>query len=161
MSRTNSALTSSNSRIKPKTYRLCLPNLVKKWQLWYIPECRESFTSRSAEVNSLRRSKWHSSWFPGSSPRWLVFMLSTTNMAAGFSRPQGLLAFQYGGGRGEDPTTQKKSRYRFVHGEWKFIQNGGQDRGWEDLGTRSCMVGHSFQNYDIVYVGFLAAYNRL
>ena len=50
MSRTNSALTSSNSRIEPKTYRLCLPNLVKKWQLWYLLERRESFTSRSAEV---------------------------------------------------------------------------------------------------------------
>ena len=23
------------------------------------------------------------------------------------------------------------------------------------------MVGHPFQNYDIVYVGFFAAYNRL
>ena len=43
-------------------------------------------------------------------------------------RPQGLLAFQYGGGRREDPGTQQKSRDRFVHGEWKFIQNGGQDK---------------------------------
>ena len=33
ISRTNSALTSSNSRIKPKTYKLCVPNLAKKWQL--------------------------------------------------------------------------------------------------------------------------------
>ena len=52
-------------------------------------------------------------------------------------RPQGLLAFQYGGGRREDPGTQQKSRDRFVHGEWKFIQNGGQDKEWEDLGTSS------------------------
>ena len=44
------ALTSSNSRIEAKTYRLCLSNLVKKLQLWYIPERRRSFTSRSAEV---------------------------------------------------------------------------------------------------------------
>ena len=29
---------------------------------------------------------------------------------------------------GEDPGTQQKSRDRFVHGEWKFIQNGGQDK---------------------------------
>ena len=43
-------------------------------------------------------------------------------------RPQGLLAFQYGGGRREDPGTQQKSRDRFVHGEWKFIQNGGKDK---------------------------------
>ena len=50
-------------------------------------------------------------------------------------RPQGLLAFQYGGGRREG--TQQKSRDWFVHGEWKFIQNGGQDKDWEDLGTRS------------------------
>ena len=28
---------------------------------------------------------------------------------------QGLLAFQYGGGRKEDPGTQQKSRDRFVH----------------------------------------------
>ena len=27
-----------------------MPNVVKKSQLWYIPERRESFTSRSAEV---------------------------------------------------------------------------------------------------------------
>ena len=27
-----------------------MPNLVKKSQLWYIPERRESFTSRSPEV---------------------------------------------------------------------------------------------------------------
>ena len=27
-----------------------MPNFVKKSQLWYIPERRESFTSRSAEV---------------------------------------------------------------------------------------------------------------
>ena len=54
ISRTNSAPTSSNSRIKPKTYRLCVPNLVKKNQLWYIPERRESFTSRSAEVIRLK-----------------------------------------------------------------------------------------------------------
>ena len=40
ISRTNSALTSSNS----------VPNLVKKSQLWYIRERRESFTSRFAEV---------------------------------------------------------------------------------------------------------------
>ena len=33
--------------------------------------------------------------------------------------------------------TQQKSRDRFVHGGWKFIQNGGQDKEWEDLGTRS------------------------
>ena len=52
-------------------------------------------------------------------------------------RPQGLLAFQYGGGRREDPGTQQKSREWFVHGEWKFIQNGGQAKEWEDLGTRS------------------------
>ena len=26
---------------------------------------------------------------------------------------------------------------------------------------RFSMVGHPFQNYDIVYVGFFAAYNRL
>ena len=52
-------------------------------------------------------------------------------------RPQGLLAFQYGGGRREDPGTQQKSRDWFVHEEWKFIQNGGQDKEWEDLGTRS------------------------
>ena len=39
----------------------------------------------------------------------------------------------------------------------------------ENLGTKyinihycvSNMVGHPFQNYDIVYVGFFAAYNRL
>ena len=43
-------------------------------------------------------------------------------------RPQGLLAFQYGGGRREDPGTQQKSRDRFVHGEWKIIQNGGKDK---------------------------------
>ena len=34
----------------------------------------------------------------------------------------------YGGSRREDPDTQQKSRDRFVHGEWKFIQNGGQDK---------------------------------
>ena len=27
-----------------------MPNLIKKRQLWYIPEPRESFTSRSTEV---------------------------------------------------------------------------------------------------------------
>ena len=32
-------------------------------------------------------------------------------------RPQGLLAFQYGGGRREDPGTQQNSRDRFVHRE--------------------------------------------
>ena len=52
-------------------------------------------------------------------------------------RPQGLLAFQYGGGRREDPGTQQKSRDWFVHGEWKFVQNGGEDKEWEDLGTRT------------------------
>ena len=50
ISRINSALTSSNSGIKAKIYKLCVSNLVKKSQLWYIPERRESFTSRSAEV---------------------------------------------------------------------------------------------------------------
>ena len=43
-------------------------------------------------------------------------------------RPHGLFAFQYGGSRREDPGTQQKSRDRIVHGEWKFIQNGGQDK---------------------------------
>ena len=45
-------------------------------------------------------------------------------------RPQGLLLddFQNGGSSGEDPGTQQKSRDRFVHGGWKFIQNGGQDK---------------------------------
>ena len=52
-------------------------------------------------------------------------------------RPQGLLSFQYGGGRRLDPGTQQKSREWFVHGEWKFIQKGGQAKEWEDLGTRS------------------------
>ena len=50
---------------------------------------------------------------------------------------QGLLVFQYGGCKREDPGTQQKSRDRFVHGEWKFIQNGGQTRvresGYENL----------------------------
>ena len=43
-------------------------------------------------------------------------------------RPHGLFAFQNGGSRREDPGTQQKSRDRIVHGEWKFIQNGGQDK---------------------------------
>ena len=30
-----------------------MPNLVKKLQLWYIPERRETLTSRSAEVTIL------------------------------------------------------------------------------------------------------------
>ena len=53
-------------------------------------------------------------------------------------RPQGLLLddFQNGGSSVEDPGTQQKSRDRFVHGGWKFIQNGGQDIEWENLGTR-------------------------
>ena len=61
-------------------------------------------------------------------------------------RPQGLLAFQYGGGRREDPGTQQKSRDWFVHGEWKFIQNGGQVKEWEDLGTRSWDLVKNKQN---------------
>ena len=54
-------------------------------------------------------------------------------------RPQGplLVDFQNGGSSGEDPGTQQKSRDRFVHGGWKFIQNGGQDKEGEDLGTMS------------------------
>ena len=32
---------------------------------------------------------------------------------------------------------QQKSSNWFVHGEWKFIQNGGQDKEWEDLGTKT------------------------
>ena len=45
-------------------------------------------------------------------------------------RPQGLLLddFQNGGSSVEDPGTQQKSRDQFVHGGWKFIQNGGQDK---------------------------------
>ena len=45
-------------------------------------------------------------------------------------RPQGLLLddFQNGGSSGEDPGTQQKSRDRFVHVGWKFIQNGGHDK---------------------------------
>ena len=45
-------------------------------------------------------------------------------------RPQGLLLddFQDGGSSVEDPGTQQKSRDQFVHGEWKFIQNGGKDK---------------------------------
>ena len=61
-------------------------------------------------------------------------------------RSQGLLAFQYGGGRREDPGTQQKSRDWFVHGEWKFIQNGGQIKEWEDLGTRSWDLVKNKQN---------------
>ena len=53
-------------------------------------------------------------------------------------RPQGLLLdnFQNGGLSVEDPGTQQKSRDQFVHGGWKFIQNGGQDKELENLGTR-------------------------
>ena len=36
-----------------------MPNLVKKSQLWYIPELRESFTSRSAEVITTQNSQKH------------------------------------------------------------------------------------------------------
>ena len=36
----------------PETYRLYVPNLAQKSQFSYIPERRESFTSRSAEVKS-------------------------------------------------------------------------------------------------------------
>ena len=50
ISRINSALTLSNRRIKPKTYRLCVPNLVPKKAIWDITERRECFTSRSAKV---------------------------------------------------------------------------------------------------------------
>ena len=68
-----------------------------------------------------------------------AYIMMTKNSVARIfpTSSQGLLAFQYGGGRWEDPGTQQKSRDWFVHGEWKFIQNGGQDKEWEDLGTRS------------------------
>ena len=46
----------------------------------------------------------------------------------------------------EDPGTQQKSRDWFVHGEWKFIQNGGQAKEWEDLGTRSWDLVKNKQN---------------
>ena len=47
ISPTNSALTSSNSRIRSKTYRLCVPNLVKK----------KSFLSVAISFTSLLRSR--------------------------------------------------------------------------------------------------------
>ena len=37
-------------------------------------------------------------------------------------RPQGLLAFQYGGGSGEDPGTQQIT---CLQRGWRCIQNGG------------------------------------
>ena len=45
-------------------------------------------------------------------------------------RPQDLLLddFQNSGSSGEDPGTQQKLRDLFVHGGWKFIQYGGQDK---------------------------------
>ena len=54
-------------------------------------------------------------------------------------RPQGLLLddFQNGGSSGEDPGIQQKSRDRLVYGGSQFIQNGGQDKEWEDLDTKS------------------------
>ena len=60
-------------------------------------------------------------------PRTQVFLVNGA-LTRRQPRPQSLLAFQYGGGRREDPSTKQKSRDRFVHGERKFIQNGGQDK---------------------------------
>ena len=60
ISRTNSALTSSNSRIKPKTYRLCVPNLVPKistlghsWasRILYFALCRSKNNFHSHLMN--------------------------------------------------------------------------------------------------------------
>ena len=43
-----------------------MPNLVKKSQLWYIPERPESFTSRSAEVKIIRENAFeHKKEKPG------------------------------------------------------------------------------------------------
>ena len=72
----------------------------------------------------------------GKCPSFFVFTTKTTQprpqvfsvngaLTRRQPRPQGLLAFQCGGGRREDPGTQQKSRDRFVHGERKF---GGQDK---------------------------------
>ena len=54
-------------------------------------------------------------------------------------RPQGLLAFQHGGGRREDPGTQQKSRDWFVHGSgnlFKMAAKVKSERIWvRDLET--------------------------
>jgi len=58
--------------------------------------------------------------------RWLVqakIPELKTKMAAHLQpRPQGLLAFQNGGGSGEDPGTQQVT---CLQGGWRCIQNGG------------------------------------
>ena len=46
-------------------------------------------------------------------------------------RPQGLLAFQYGGGSGEDPGTQQIT---CLQRGWRCIQNGGYGEKGEKNG---------------------------
>jgi len=53
------------------------------------------------------------------------------------SRPQGLLAFQYGGGSGEDPGTQQIT---CLQRGWRCIQNGGCGEKGEKNWVRDAKV---------------------
>ena len=52
-------------------------------------------------------------------------------------RPQGLLAFQYGGGSGEDPGTQQIT---CLQRGWRCIQNGGYGEKGEKNWVRDAKV---------------------
>ena len=52
-------------------------------------------------------------------------------------RPQGLLAFQYGGGSGEDPGTQQIT---CLQRGWRCIQNGGYGEKGEKNWVRGAKV---------------------
>ena len=52
-------------------------------------------------------------------------------------RPQGLLAFQYGGGSGEDPGTQQIT---CLQRGWRCIQNGGYSERGEKNWVRDAKV---------------------
>ena len=50
-----------------------MPNLVPKEQLQDIPECRKSFTSRSAEVNKYPNFEWR-----GGGGAWILMFSEVT-----------------------------------------------------------------------------------
>ena len=109
----------------------------------YVPRTRIFNFGLAATRNiALKQCRVHANkikfdWLNKSFACWKS---ESTLLVSAQPRPPGLLLddFQNGGSSVEDPGTQQNSRDRFVHGGWKFIHNGGQDKEWEDLGTRSC-----------------------
>ena len=112
-------------------------------QLTKIHHCTTEMIGQLKEVSSKQENAKRMTIFSGGSkyPPFYVHSALPSREAKVAGKKNDCVTCEH-----DTDRTQQKSRDWFVHWEWKFIQNGGQAKEWEDLGTRSWDLVKNKQN---------------